>query len=547
MAATSPSPASASVAADRSLNRSQQNTTALPTPRSVNVLYLIVLLLLVTAGMIMQQASPLWGLLGTEVFVILIPALVYLRIRRLPVAQTLRLNWPGARLALLSVVLGACVWMFDAWFSGVISGLLGYSMSQGPDFLPDTPLKAVLLLTALVVAAPICEEILFRGVIQRAYERRPWQAIVLVGVIFVAYHLTFAGFAPLLPVAFVLGFVAWRSNSLISSMLVHAANNLFAGLLLVTTIYRPELLGSVRTTGPTPLMALIGLVVTVAGLFLFARWTSPKAQEIAPARSSWLATYWPLSIAAVVFAVFTGLELLVGLFPQSLAVLPLELPAVTWEEPVTWKYEIRNPAGAPVGKAECLVTHDSEEALLNCEMQNQPFELTQGRSYYKAERGFQKNIVDWNTTDRALLEAGLLRSEGAISISTVVLPGEDGLSMQVTYADKVETLALPENALLEGEWPWRLAGKTFSLGEIRKVQLAHPLKWDSATQANAPTVEETYLQVVGADLVDTPAGNFKTWRVKLGSDETAWYLTDAPYTLVRYKNNMLDYVLTEVQ
>lgn len=50
-----------------------------PTIRSVNLLYLVTMVLIVTAGAAMQSRSAGWGLIGTELLLILLPVLVGLR------------------------------------------------------------------------------------------------------------------------------------------------------------------------------------------------------------------------------------------------------------------------------------------------------------------------------------------------------------------------------------------------------------------------------------------------------------------------------------
>ena len=79
----------------------------LPTPRAANALFLITMGLIITVGAAIQLWSIWIGLIGTELFLILLPALVYLRRAGLPARETLRLRWPGAPLAATTVLIGA--------------------------------------------------------------------------------------------------------------------------------------------------------------------------------------------------------------------------------------------------------------------------------------------------------------------------------------------------------------------------------------------------------------------------------------------------------
>jgi membrane protease YdiL (CAAX protease family) len=86
----------------------------------------------------------------------------------------------------------------------------------------------VLIVVALVPA--FCEELLFRGLVQKNFERgvKGWWAIVLPSIIFGAYHFNPFSFFPLVVLGVYLGFLVFRSNSILTSIVAHFANNLFA-------------------------------------------------------------------------------------------------------------------------------------------------------------------------------------------------------------------------------------------------------------------------------------------------------------------------------
>lgn len=86
----------------------------------------------------------------------------------------------------------------------------------------------VLLVVALVPA--FCEELLFRGLVQKNFERglKGWWGIILPGIIFGAYHFNPFSFLPLVVLGIYLGFLVFRSDSILTSIVAHFANNLFA-------------------------------------------------------------------------------------------------------------------------------------------------------------------------------------------------------------------------------------------------------------------------------------------------------------------------------
>ena len=103
------------------------------------------------------------------------------------------------------------------------------------------PAAKVLGAVAVVVFAPVAEELLFRGLLLRGLLRRygAGVAVVLGGLAFALVHLIDPSTAPLLaPLAAVgvlSGVLAVRSGDLSRSILLHAGFNLLSAILLLTT------------------------------------------------------------------------------------------------------------------------------------------------------------------------------------------------------------------------------------------------------------------------------------------------------------------------
>lgn len=93
-------------------------------------------------------------------------------------------------------------------------------------FLP-APQGGPLLLFKVCLAAPVAEELLFRGVIQRVLQPLGrWEAICLQAVLFAVQHGSAAGVLYALVCGLVLGWLADRTGHLAPGMLLHGANNL---------------------------------------------------------------------------------------------------------------------------------------------------------------------------------------------------------------------------------------------------------------------------------------------------------------------------------
>ncbi|MCC7646043.1 MULTISPECIES: CPBP family intramembrane glutamic endopeptidase [unclassified Janthinobacterium] len=114
-------------------------------------------------------------------------------------------------------VVGAC--------AAVLFGI-GYAALLRPGTFPPAGGHWLWLLTLSVLAAPLCEEFIFRGLLQGGLRRSlpAWQAVTVAAALFAVMHPP----AAMLP-AFVLGlctgYAYERSGALLAPMLVHAGYN----------------------------------------------------------------------------------------------------------------------------------------------------------------------------------------------------------------------------------------------------------------------------------------------------------------------------------
>jgi hypothetical protein len=431
------------------------------------------------------------------------------------------------------------------WLEGVMSLIFGYSVMGTPDMYPTTAGQAALVFMALAIAAPLGEETLFRGVIQRAYERLgPHRAVVFGGLLFAIFHLRLSGLVALLPISLALGYVVWRSNSLLAGILMHAANNTLAALLLITYSLRADLLEGVAF--PSLTLAALGATLALLGLWLFRRLTRPVAVGFGPGTRSSTARYWPLGVALLLYLVMGGLELVVGRHPGVLAmgqrVFFREPP---WPAPMTWRYELRNIVNEPVGEAECALTPNEERITLHCQVRQEAFEVQVGQAFWSSDTAEWLITSVWSASSLRLFEAQGLRESDTLAYSYRIVRDEETLRMIGEVHGVPEELILPPYALVAYEWPWRMSGLPFALGFSADTVVAWPLRWRPETQDNGPYAEETTVTVRGGTPVRVPWGDAVAWMVVVG-EQAAWYDADAPHHLLRYDDGFHTWLLVEV-
>lgn len=152
----------------------------------------------------------------------------------------------------------------------------------------------ILIILCLAVAPGVCEEFFFRGFLMQSLMGRvkPWQSILISAVCFGAFHLIGSGVLSLerlLPSTFLglfLGWVCYRTGSVIPGMIMHTFNN---GFLLMLSYYRDALIEQGWNVGDqahlpwawllsATLIAATGLAI----VWFFGRPVVDKEQELQP-------------------------------------------------------------------------------------------------------------------------------------------------------------------------------------------------------------------------------------------------------------------------
>jgi hypothetical protein len=134
------------------------------------------------------------------------------------------------------------------------------------DMKKPTDLASMLIIVALLPA--ICEELFFRGVVQRLFIQifqRPWTGIIITAILFSAFHGQFLGFFPRVFLGILLGAICWYSGSIWPSILAHFINN----AMQVILVYKDK---AFITKDPeiSP-MIIIFSAIAVAGITWYMR------------------------------------------------------------------------------------------------------------------------------------------------------------------------------------------------------------------------------------------------------------------------------------
>ncbi|HEX9242943.1 MAG TPA: type II CAAX endopeptidase family protein [Anaeromyxobacter sp.] len=279
------------------------------------------LLALLLPALLAQHESPVLGLAATQLAVFLLPALAATAGSNLRVTPYLRLGRVRPGLILLGALAGTAGYVTGGAVMAIAQRLLPRAWVETFDVarLFEAPTWERWSLAALAaLAAPVCEELTFRGYVQTtlSLRRRPAIAIAVGAILFATIHLDPVRLPALLVLGTTFGWLTWRAGSIWPSVAAHATNNGIAAALLLT-IGPPE-----REAAPTPAQ-LAGTLAfgAVALALLLARFRAatpvpPPATDalslVDPASPSleWRASRVPAPLALAALAGLASLLLL---------------------------------------------------------------------------------------------------------------------------------------------------------------------------------------------------------------------------------------------
>jgi len=205
-------------------------------------------------------------------------------------------------------------------------------------FANQSTLERVVFVSGISLAAPVCEEFFFRGVVQRGLMSKlsPPVAIVVTAVLFSGFHLDPVGFAARLELGVLFGLLAWRSGSLWPGIAAHAVNNAVATVLFLFSQ------GAEESEVPLKLLVALALVGNV-GLLGFARLAHGRLLAPHPAEDEAVAPPVPLWRGALPF-------LLTGALVVSL------VTTLDWRGVTLRLYDATHPLPKELASAPELVT-----------------------------------------------------------------------------------------------------------------------------------------------------------------------------------------------
>ena len=170
---------------------------------------------------------------------ILVPPLYYLIIKQRPVLESLRIKIVSRETIQYSLLFSVGVLIIIDTLDRIIHQIIptpDYIIDLSKIMQPDSMLGYVFLFLAVVIVAPISEEVVFRGFLQKFLEDH-WKditrAVLVTSLFFAMIHFNPFWTIQIYILGVVLGFLAWKTKSVIPSIMLHSLNNGAAYILSI--------------------------------------------------------------------------------------------------------------------------------------------------------------------------------------------------------------------------------------------------------------------------------------------------------------------------
>lgn len=310
-------------------------TNKLPSPNGVNILYLTLGLAFLIVGGFAQKKELYTGILITEYLIILLPNILFLKIRGYSLKNVLKLNPITMKQGLFTVLTMVFAYPMAVFLNYVMMLLLNSVSDNLPTGvpIPSSWPEYWLALFVIAITPGICEEVMFRGTMQSAYGRLgEKKALILSSLLFGLFHFNLMNFMGPAFLGLILGVIMIKTKSLYATILGHALNNgiaLSIGFAASGMMERLEEVASGTPQLPSGFEAIAALILLAGwGLFslvilflilkYFPRSQEPSSEEEISREAIYVQddnkrVYWiPVFVTIGLFAIVNYMYFLAG-------------------------------------------------------------------------------------------------------------------------------------------------------------------------------------------------------------------------------------------
>lgn len=210
------------------------------------------------------------SLIVGELCLLLIP-LVYINIKNYPIREIFRWRKVPLNILLVSVPVGLGLSIVMDELDRLLQLIFPMPEELNQEIIKTmtvtSGLDLLLLIFSAVILAAVVEEAIFRGFLQQSIEEHAdvTQAVIFSGLAWAFIHLNPYTITQLFVFGFFLGFISWRTGSIIPAIICHGINNLLA--LIYYNIDVPDDLPFYEWHGHvSPILLLAAVFIAFKGI-----------------------------------------------------------------------------------------------------------------------------------------------------------------------------------------------------------------------------------------------------------------------------------------
>jgi membrane protease YdiL (CAAX protease family) len=205
-----------------------------PAFKDIVIIYLFSCLFLLIFGSLFQSLHLLSGLVISELAFVVAPAAIYTIRNHYDVSRTFHVTPIRFKTVIIVIITTVAAFVLV----GIIAMFQETIFPRSEDYqeIWETVLKEFhqvpLVITLLLVAVlpGVCEELLFRGFLLQGMRKKfsDMSAIIIVGILFGAFHIDPYRFLPVSLLGIVFGYMVIKTGSIFTGIVAHSTNNAVA-------------------------------------------------------------------------------------------------------------------------------------------------------------------------------------------------------------------------------------------------------------------------------------------------------------------------------
>lgn len=246
-------------------------------------------------------------LLINQYVLILAPVLFYVIVNKLDFKEVFRIKSPGLFPAIVIALLAIPAQFTASALNTIVVYLLQFVGNIPPQAIPVPENTTGLIVSLLVIAVSpaICEEMLHRGILLSAYERRgSIRAVFITAIFFGIFHFDITNLLGTVFLGLLLAYYVIRTNSIFAGVLAHFLNNAIA-ILMQYFLWRDVPIGETLISSNDLFVSILYgiisafLIAVLLKLFNFAtRKRARLIRAISSRRNDFISviSHWPIIV-----------------------------------------------------------------------------------------------------------------------------------------------------------------------------------------------------------------------------------------------------------